>query len=218
MESQAESEETPVGDREFCVLFHRNPTSESFHPGLPPRNPGNQTEAALAPAGQDPLWTLWGLCPESGRGPALLTLGRKYLCVVCAYCLVSQSGPTLCDPMDCSPPGSSVHGDSPGKNTGVGCHAFLQGIFVVSICKKKKKKKSKCFGTRDQFCGKRFSHGPGSGGWFQDDSSAYIYRALYFYDYCISSTSDHQALEPEAGDPWSRPKAACPSMAAHGIL
>ena len=34
----------------------------------------------------------------------------------------------LCDPMDCSPPGSSVHGGSPGKNTGVGCHA-LQGIF-----------------------------------------------------------------------------------------
>ena len=31
--------------------------------------------------------------------------------------------------MDCSPPGSSVHGDSPGKNTGVGCYALLQGIF-----------------------------------------------------------------------------------------
>ena len=28
-----------------------------------------------------------------------------------------------------SPLGSSVHGDSPGKNTGVGCHALLQGIF-----------------------------------------------------------------------------------------
>ena len=28
-----------------------------------------------------------------------------------------------------SPPGSSLHGDSPGKNTGVGCHALLQGIF-----------------------------------------------------------------------------------------
>ena len=26
-------------------------------------------------------------------------------------------------------PGSSAHGDSPGKNTGVGCHALLQGIF-----------------------------------------------------------------------------------------
>ena len=36
--------------------------------------------------------------------------------------------PTLCDPMDCSPPGSSVHLDSPGKNTGVGCHVLLQGI------------------------------------------------------------------------------------------
>ena len=26
-------------------------------------------------------------------------------------------------------PGSSVHGDSPGKDTGLGCHALLQGIF-----------------------------------------------------------------------------------------
>ena len=43
--------------------------------------------------------------------------------------LVSQSCPTLCNPMDCSPPGSSVHGESPGKNTGMGCHALLQGIF-----------------------------------------------------------------------------------------
>ena len=41
-------------------------------------------------------------------------------------CLVAQSCPTLCDPMDCSLPGSSVHGDSPGKNIGVGCHALLQ--------------------------------------------------------------------------------------------
>ena len=46
-------------------------------------------------------------------------------------CLIAQSCPTLCDPMDCSLPGSSVHGDSPGKNTGVGCHALLQGIFPV---------------------------------------------------------------------------------------
>ena len=28
-----------------------------------------------------------------------------------------------------SPPGSSVHGDSPGKKTGVGCHALHQGVF-----------------------------------------------------------------------------------------
>ena len=31
--------------------------------------------------------------------------------------------------MDCSLPGSSAHGHSPGKNTEVNCHALLQGIF-----------------------------------------------------------------------------------------
>ena len=46
-------------------------------------------------------------------------------------CLVTQSCPTLCHLMDCSPLGSSVHGDSSGKNTGVGCHALLQGIFPI---------------------------------------------------------------------------------------
>ena len=40
-------------------------------------------------------------------------------------CLVAQS----CLFVDCSLPGSPVHGESPGKNTGVGCHALLQGIF-----------------------------------------------------------------------------------------
>ena len=42
--------------------------------------------------------------------------------------LVTQSCLTLCDPMGYSLPGTSVHGDSPGKNTEVGCHATLQGI------------------------------------------------------------------------------------------
>ena len=42
--------------------------------------------------------------------------------------LVAQSCQTLWDPMDYRPPGSSVHGDSPGKNTGVGCHSLHQGI------------------------------------------------------------------------------------------
>ena len=34
-------------------------------------------------------------------------------------------------PMDYSLPGSSVHGDSPGKNTGLGSHSLLQGIFLT---------------------------------------------------------------------------------------
>ena len=44
-------------------------------------------------------------------------------------CLVAQLCMTLSNPMDYSPPGSSVYGDSPGKNTAVGCHTLLQGIF-----------------------------------------------------------------------------------------
>ena len=64
-----------------------------------------------------------------------------YICVcvcvcVCVYvvqCLVAQSCPILCDPKDCSLPGSSVHGDSPGKNTGLGCHALLVCVCVCII-------------------------------------------------------------------------------------
>ena len=37
--------------------------------------------------------------------------------------------PTLCDLMNHSLSGPSVHGASPGKNIGVDCHALPQGIF-----------------------------------------------------------------------------------------
>ena len=47
---------------------------------------------------------------------------------VAVLCLATQSCLTLCDPMDCSPPGSYVHGDSPAKNTGVGSLSLLQQI------------------------------------------------------------------------------------------
>ena len=45
-------------------------------------------------------------------------------------CLVVQSVPTFCDPVDCSPPGSHPC-YFPGKNTGLGCHFLLQGIFLT---------------------------------------------------------------------------------------
>ena len=54
----------------------------------------------------------------------LVCLDMVYL-----LCLVTQLCLTLSNPMDCSLPGSSVYGDSPGKNAKVGCHALLQGIF-----------------------------------------------------------------------------------------
>ena len=48
------------------------------------------------------------------------------LLMCCAVHLVISDS---LQPRDCSPPGSSVHGDYPGMNCGVGCHALLQGIF-----------------------------------------------------------------------------------------
>ena len=54
--------------------------------------------------------------------------GKPYLLMLCCSGL-SHLVLSPCVPMGCSPPGSSVHGDSPGKNTRVGFHALLQGIF-----------------------------------------------------------------------------------------
>ena len=72
----------------------------------------------------------WALRPPCTAPPCrecpdvLASMGRVVFKV-----LVAQSCPILCDPMGCSPPGSSVLGDSPGTSTGVGCHALLQWIF-----------------------------------------------------------------------------------------
>ena len=45
--------------------------------------------------------------------------------------LVLKSCLSLCDPIDCGPPGSSDHGFFSGKNTGVGSHSFLQGMYLL---------------------------------------------------------------------------------------
>ena len=68
----------------------------------------------------------------------LCNLNLRTLCcsLCCAVlCLVAELYLTLCNPMDCSPPGFSVHWDSPDKNTGVGFHALLQGIFLTQESK-----------------------------------------------------------------------------------
>ena len=44
-------------------------------------------------------------------------------------CSVAKSCPIVCGPMDYSPPNPLL--DFPGKNTGVGCHFLLQGIFMT---------------------------------------------------------------------------------------
>ena len=92
-----------------------------------------------------------------------------------------QSCLTLCDPMDYSPPGSSVHGDSPGKNTGEGCHALAPGTRLVD----------------DNFATDWEERGDG----FRMIQAHYIYCVLYFHYYYISSTSGHQALDPGGWGP-----------------
>ena len=50
---------------------------------------------------------------------------------MCVHAKSLQPCSTLCNPMDQSLPGFSVYGDFSGKNTGVGYHALLQGIFLT---------------------------------------------------------------------------------------
>ena len=49
------------------------------------------------------------------KNAVVAILGSKAKCATAEHlCLAAQSCPTLCNLMDCSPPSSSVHGDSPG--------------------------------------------------------------------------------------------------------
>ena len=89
------------------------------NPGIEPRSPALQADALTS----EPPGKLLRLKKKNLLQD--LSLGKSYA----VLCLVAQSCLTLCDPMECSLPGSSVYGDSLGKNTGVGYHALLQGIF-----------------------------------------------------------------------------------------
>ena len=64
------------------------------------------------------IWELFWVCPP-GFSDLVLPC--------CMHAKSLQLCPTLWDPMDCSPPGSSVHGDSPGKNIGVVGMTFSRG-------------------------------------------------------------------------------------------
>ena len=55
--------------------------------------------------------------PEFTHGPHQFC-EESYILLLSSFlymCLVAESCLTLCDPMDCSPPGSSVHADSPAR-------------------------------------------------------------------------------------------------------
>ena len=121
-------------------IAHQAPLSMGFSrqeywSGLPCPSPGDFPDPGIKPGSP----VLQARKAQYNREGLILNSSWICLCdfnphpaafvIVCVLCLVAQLCPALCNPMDCSPPGSSVYGDSPGKNTGVGCHALLQGIF-----------------------------------------------------------------------------------------
>ena len=88
----------------------------------------------------------WPSPVEAELSSLTSTLGKKFLhglrhsnsnacnlqkkCIIfIVVVLVAQSFLTLCDPMDCSPTRLFCPWNSPGRNTGVGCHFLLQEIF-----------------------------------------------------------------------------------------
>ena len=67
-----------------------------------------------------------------------ITLILQLITYNVSWCLFSACVPLGFSPVEVSAtpgtvalPGSSVRGDSPGENTGAGCHALLQGIFLI---------------------------------------------------------------------------------------
>ena len=82
----------------------------------------------LCEVGMDPTW--WGciflMCCWIWYTNILLKISAS----IFKDFVVIQSCPSLQDPMNCSPPSSSVHG-IPSKNTRVGCHFLLQSIFLT---------------------------------------------------------------------------------------
>ena len=89
------------------------------------RMPGEE----VAPSGRQ------GRVSDAGVPPIRNVSQQSCVCVcvcvcTCARAQLLQSCLTLCNPMD-YPPGSSVHGDFPGKSNGVGHHFLFQGIFLT---------------------------------------------------------------------------------------
>ena len=104
-----------------------------------------------------------GIFPDQGSDPCLLHWqadslhteppGKPSLCfqvtnTLCMPAKLLQLYLSLCNPTDCSSPGSSCLWDSPGKNTGVGCHFLLQGIEMAqksNLCPRCQEQIMKCY-------------------------------------------------------------------------
>ena len=116
----------------ICALFL--PQSQLFLPPTSHRDSPRPGEVLPPKDGWQSLETFFDCHNCEGKGywrPG--AEGGRACCSASAAAAKSlQSCPTLCDPIDGSLPGSPRPWDSPGKNTGVGCHFLLQCMKVKS--------------------------------------------------------------------------------------
>ena len=124
-----------------------------------------------------------------------------------------QSCQILCDPIDGSPPGFPVPEILQARTLEWVSISFStkyriiqpQMWIMLRWGKHTLPVVPNIFSTRDWFCERHFCHAPGqSGDGLRMVQVCYIYGALYFYYYCISSTSDHQSLDRGGWDPCLR--------------
>ena len=107
---------------------------------MPSLSQATEVACLRSPANQSQYWDQ---NPASKLLFSILCVSSPRVCVSVCVCmcvcvcvsLVAQSCPTLCNPLDCSLPGSSVHFifQEFSKNTRVGCHALLQRIFPTQV-------------------------------------------------------------------------------------
>ena len=104
----------PVRAWHFALPINALPKGHSllFYPNLPSSSAAFFPPKLLVQVPKSP-WSL--LKPEAEHLPHMIYFqmhGHDYfsLCPYMCVCLITQLCLTLCDPLDCSPPGSSVHG------------------------------------------------------------------------------------------------------------
>ena len=81
---------------------------------------------------EEPLTEIFFFLNLGGRASFRKVCVLHISAYAAAAAMSRQSCPTLCNPIDGSPPGCPRPWDSPGKNTGVGCHVLLQCMKVKS--------------------------------------------------------------------------------------
>ena len=115
----------PPEGRQYTLMRSEAENTDQFIPSVQlsafyPLS-GSHSSPARCPHQGEPCASLGSLMTE------MPSPEEAFVSLCC--CSVGQSCLTLLTPWTVAhqAPGSSAHRDSPGKNTGVGCHAFLQG-------------------------------------------------------------------------------------------